>query len=66
MIQALQGKIVDMEITIARMIKEKENLKQVGPSAVKPVVSLNRWLPESPVSCVSLMNHVAELILLSG
>lgn len=49
MIQSLQAKIVDMEMTVARMIKEKENLRQVGPLA-KSVVSLNRWLPASPVS----------------
>ena len=47
--QALQAKIVNMEVTIARMIKEKENLKQIGQPVVKPVVSLNRWLPQSPV-----------------
>ena len=49
MIQALQAKTVDMEMTIARMIKEKENLKQVGPTLAKSVVSLDRWLAESPV-----------------
>ena len=49
MIQSLQAKIVDMEMTVARMIKEKENLRQVGPLA-KSVVSLNRWLLASPVS----------------
>ena len=50
MIQTLQAKVADMETTIARMIKEKENLKQVGPSVIRPVVNLNRWLPASPVS----------------
>jgi hypothetical protein len=49
MIQVLQAKTVDMEMTIARMIKEKENLKQVGPTLAKSVVRLDRWLAESPV-----------------
>jgi hypothetical protein len=50
MIQALQAKIVDMEMTVARLIKEKEDLRQVGPSVAKSVVGLNRWLPANPVS----------------
>ena len=49
MIQALQAKVADFETTIACMIKEKENLKQVGPSVTRPVVNLNRWLSASPV-----------------
>lgn len=50
MIQALQAKIVDMEATIARMIKERGDLKEVGPLVAKPVVSLNRWLPQNLVN----------------
>lgn len=49
MIQTLQAKITNMEVTIARLIQEKENLKPVGLPVVKSVVNLNRWLPESPV-----------------
>lgn len=62
MIQSLQAKIVDMEMTVARMIKEKENLRQVGPLA-KTVVNLNRWLPASPVSLRFILHSSLSLVL---
>ena len=65
MIQSLQVKIVDMEMTVARMIKEKENLRQVGPLA-KSVVSLNRWLPASPVSKCFTPHSSLSLVLNSN
>ncbi|KAF8798606.1 hypothetical protein BYT27DRAFT_6896565 [Phlegmacium glaucopus] len=60
MIQALQAKIVDLEVTIARMIKEKENLRQVGPPVVRPVVSLNRWLPQSPADAETTIHSTED------
>lgn len=65
MIQSLQAKIVDMEMTVARMIKEKEHLKQVGPLS-KTVVNLNRWLPASPVSLRFILHSSLSLVLNSN
>ncbi|KAF8159161.1 hypothetical protein B0H34DRAFT_392258 [Crassisporium funariophilum] len=57
-IEGLKTKVVEMELTIARLIKERE--KQTGLAATKPIVSLKRWLPSSPEEALMVEDDVGS------